>query len=212
MKGHRTKTNKRGRPAKVPDLASQLKKLGVFRMEDAKRIGISQSSLSRMASSGRIERLAPGLYKHPKASISGEELDFAVACTRFKPDAVVGGMTALFHYGLIEQVPQRIWVMLPYERRVHDPLYRCIRTKTPFDKGVDVHKHYRITSLERTIVEAFRYASKIGLRTAFRAARTAIQENRTTLQKIYREAKVLGLERFIQRHWEALTPEGRTAH
>lgn len=36
-------------------------------------------------------------------------------------------MTALFHYGLIEQVPHKIWVMVPNERRTTHTLYRCVK-------------------------------------------------------------------------------------
>ena len=68
-----------------------------------------------------------------------------------------------------------------------------------------------MTNVERTLFEAFRYASKIGLRIAFHATRTAIKEKKTSIEKIHRQAKKLKLENFIERHWEALIAESEAA-
>ncbi|MBI3557688.1 MAG: type IV toxin-antitoxin system AbiEi family antitoxin domain-containing protein [Deltaproteobacteria bacterium] len=210
MKKSRSKP-KRGRPLRVAKLLPQLKKMGVFRIGDARRLGISQPTLSRLVAANQVVRLGAGLYMHPDSTIKPEEQDYVVACEKLGPDSVVGGMTALFHHGLIEQVPQRVWMMTPYSVKANDHRYRCIRTKTNPRKGVEDHGTYRITNLERTLVETFRYASKMGLRVALRATRTAVAEKRTTLQKIHAQAKALGLEKFVERHWEAIAPEGQAA-
>jgi predicted transcriptional regulator of viral defense system len=160
---------------------------------------------------GKITRLAPGLYCHPDFRIDPAELDFAVVGALFGPKSVIGGMTALFHYQLIEQVPSQIWMMVPQSTRSGNRLYRLVRTQTEPTVGVEDRGLYRITNLERTLVEALRYSSKIGLRTALRATRTALAERRTTLEKIMRQARALGLARVVERHWEALVPEGRAA-
>ena len=201
----------RGRSPQATAALENLKKMGVFRVADAVRAGISQPSLSRLVSEGKINRVESGLYLHPKSPIPADERDYAVACAKFGPKAAIGGMTALSHYNLIEQVPHRIWVMVPYETRSKQSLYRCVRTQTNPQEGIDEHGTYRITNLERTLVEAFRYASKIGLRIAFHAARTAIKEKRTTLEKIHRQAKRLKLEKFIERYWESLISESQAA-
>lgn len=200
---------KKGRPSKIVQVLPQLKKLGIFHVWDAKKLGISRPSLSRLVTEEKVIRLGTGLYAHPDFKIPPEDRDYIIACSKFGPKSVIGGMTALFHFGLIEQIPQRVWVLVPYTQKTSDPLYRCIRTKSDSRKGVEVHDNYRITNLERTIVEAFRYSTKIGLRIAFHAARVAIDQKRTTLSKIYKQARELGLEKFLDRHWEALVPEGQ---
>lgn len=209
MKRKKPKTS--GRPNKATTLLPPLKKLGVFRVADAKRLGISQPTLSRLVAAEQILRVGRGLYAHADTKINPELRDYIIACTKFGPHSAVGGMTALFHYGLIEQVPRRLWMVVPSDVKAQNSLYRCIRTKTNPLKGVVDNGGYRITNLERTLVEAFRYATKIGLRIALRATRTALAEKRTTLQKIHVQAKVLGLERFVERHWEAIIPEGEAA-
>jgi predicted transcriptional regulator of viral defense system len=160
---------------------------------------------------GKIDRVTAGLYCHPETQIDPEERGFAIAAAVFGPAAVIGGMTALFHYGLIEQVPSRIWVMVPKQVRTKDPLYRLVRTQTNPTIGIENHGLYRMTNLERTLVEAFRLSTKIGLRIALRATRTALAHKRTNLQKILRQAKALGMVRVIERHWESIVPESEAA-
>ena len=152
----------RGRPPILTKALDRLKKLGVFQVADAKRVGISQSSLSRFVREKRIRSLEPRFYIHPESKLSGEELEFALACKKFGPESVIGGLTALFHYGLIEEVPGQIWIIVPYAKKSKDLLYKCIRSKTNPQEGVEDKTFYRITTLERTLVEAFRYSSKIG--------------------------------------------------
>ena len=202
---------KGGRPSIAATTAPRLKALGLFRAEDAKRLGVSAVTLSRWVESGLVVREAPGLYRHPDFKIAPEQLDYAIACKRFGEAAVIGGLSALVHYGLTEQVPSRIWVMVSHKTQSRDPLYRCVRTKTSPRVGVDDRGHYRMTNLERTLVEAFRYATKIGLRVALKATRTALAEKRTTLQKLHKQAKALGLESSLERHWEAIVPESQAA-
>jgi len=199
----------RGRPAILPRILDALKEKGVFQLKDAKKLGISQSSLSRLVASGKILRVESGLYLHPDSSLEGVERDYVVACMKFGSGSVIGGMTALFHYHLIEEVPQRVWILVPYDRKTRHPTYRCLRTKTNPKVGIEDHGAYRITNLERTLVEAFRYASKMGLRTALHATRTAIQEHRTTLEKVHAQAKALGLVKFIEKYWETIIPESQ---
>lgn len=197
----------RGRPAALKERLEALKGRGVFRAADAKRLGISQPSLSRFVSEKRLECVAPRLYLHPESALQGEEREFAVACARFGGESVIGGLTALFYYQLIEQVPHRVWVLVPYSRTSPEKLYRCIRTKTDPKEGVENRRHFRITNIERTLVEAFKFSGKIGLRLAFRATREAIHQKRTTLPKIYRQAEKLGMRKMMEKYWEALVPE-----
>src|SRR3989344_2895265 len=93
----------RGRPAILPRILDALKEKGVFQLKDAKKLGISQSSLSRLVASGKILRVESGLYLHPDSSLEGVERDYVVACMKFGSGSVIGGMTALFHYHLIEE-------------------------------------------------------------------------------------------------------------
>lgn len=182
---------------------SKLKKLEVFTLAQAKEIGISHQDLSRFVKEDKIIRMGRGLYKHSKSPVS-REIDFQVACHKFGPESVVGGLSALYYYNLAEQVPQQTWVLVPPQKRSSEKGYRLIRTKTPLNVGIVEGNGYRIASIERAIIEGFKLATKIGERTAIKAARDAISQKQTTLKKIGKTAKELGLDSYLTKYFEAI--------
>jgi predicted transcriptional regulator of viral defense system len=151
----------------------------------------------------KIYRLDRGIYLHPK-SIFTREIDFQIAFKKFGPNSAVGGLTALFHYNLATQVPKQTWVLVPPEKRVSSKSFRLIRTKTSLNIGIIEGDGYRLVSIERAIAEGFKLASKIGERTAIKACRIAIQQRLTTINKIGKMAKELGLESYFTKYFEAI--------
>jgi len=182
-----------------------LKKLRVFTASEAIQLGFSQPTLSRLTTSGELIRLEKGIFRHKDAKINFDHLDFVVATKHFGVQSAIGLISALAYYGLIEQVPQQIWVLVPPTIKTKSPRYRCIRIKSDLTTGIDHHKHFAITNIERTIVEAFKYSTKVGLDVAVRAVRLALRRKRTTATKLLKQAKELKIEKFILRHWEAIT-------
>lgn len=187
----------------TPKQEAQLKKLGPFTLAQAREIGITHQELSILVKEEKIHRMQWGIYLHPKANIP-REIDFQIAYKKFGPNSAVGGLTALFHYNLAEQVPKQTWVLVPPEKRVSSKRFRVVRTKTPLNIGIIEGDGYRIVSIERAIVEAFKLASKMGERTAIHACRVAIQQRQTTLKKIGLMAKELGLTSYFNKYSEAI--------
>jgi predicted transcriptional regulator of viral defense system len=186
------------------DIVNGFEKSGPFTSTEAQKVGLSRSALYRLVKEGRLKKLARGLFLHPKSKINYETLDFAIAQALFGSKAVIGGLTALFEYRLIEQVPQRIWVLVPPSIRSRHKRYRLIRTQTSYEIGIDDHGTYKMTNIDRTLIEALHYSTKIGLGTAYKAIRTALAEKKTTHAKLARVAKNLGMYNVIVRHWEAI--------
>lgn len=187
----------------TPKQEAQLKKLGPFTLAEARQIGISHQELSILVKEEKVNRMEWGIYLHPKANIP-REIDFQIAYKKFGPNSAIGGLTALFHYNLAEQVPKQTWVLVPPEKRVSSRKFRIIRTKTPLNMGIIEGNGYRIVSIERAIVEAFKLSSKMGERTAIHACRVAIQQRQTTLKKIGMMAKELGLTSYFNKYSEAI--------
>jgi predicted transcriptional regulator of viral defense system len=187
----------------TPKQESKLKKLGLFTLSQAEEVGIIHQELSRLVKDERILRMGRGLYKHPKTPID-KEIDFQVACAKFGPNSVVGGLSALFYYNLVEQVPQQTWILVPPKKRSIENGYRLIRTQTPLDIGIIEGNGHRIVSIERAIVEGLKLATKIGERVAIKAAREAIRQKITTLNKIGKMAKELGLDSYLTKYFEAI--------
>ncbi len=44
--------------------------------------------------------------------------DFKLLVLSSAPSAAVGGLSALFHYNLAEQVPGHVWVIVPPEKKI----------------------------------------------------------------------------------------------
>ncbi len=181
----------------------KLKKFGLFTLSQAKEVGISHQDLSRLVKEDKVLRMGRGIYRHTTAPVN-REIDFQVACTMFGPNSAVGGLSALFYYNLAEQVPLQTWVLVPPEKRSREKGYRLIRTQTPLNVGIIKGNNYRIVSIERAIAEGLKLATKIGERTAIKAARDAIKQKQTTLSKIGRMAKDLGLDSYLTKYFESI--------
>ncbi len=182
-----------------------IKKLGVFTLAQGKAAGISQQDISRLVAKRRLVRLGRGIYLHPKASLD-KDVGFQIAYSKFGPGSAIGGLSALYHYNLAEQVPGEIWVMVPPEKRTRETGYKLIRTKTRLDKQIVDEKGYRIVTVERAVLEALKFITKIGERTAIKAAREALAIRKTTEVKLAKAAKELELESVLTKHLEVIVP------
>jgi predicted transcriptional regulator of viral defense system len=182
---------------------TKLKKLGLFTLVQAEKLGLNQQNLSKLVKQEKLNRVGRGLFLHPQASVE-REIDFQIACLKFGTQSIIGGLSALFYYNLAEQVPQQTWVLVPPEKITSDKGYRLIRTKTRLDLAITQGNGNRIVTIERAVIEGFKLATKLGERTAIKAAREAIKQKLTTLNKIGKMAQDLGLEHYLTKYFEAI--------
>lgn len=182
-----------------------IKTLGIITAQQVqKKFGVSQPTLSRWVKNGEIRRLSHGFYAHPEFEIPPQDLDFAIACAKFGPKSAIGGLSALFHYGLTDQPPSQVWVVVPPIRATINQFYRTLRTKTATRHGIEAHEFYRMTSIERTVMEALKFAVKLGPRLAINAARKALRDGLTTERKLGEMATKLKLRPVLEKYWESI--------
>ena len=186
-----------------------LKRLAIFDVSEAyEEIGVSRHTLSRWTRSGRLHRVGRGLYMHPDCPIDPAELDFAVACKHFGEQAAIAGASALFYYRLIAQVPQQIWLVVQQSRKNRINFkynkYKCLRTTTTFKYGIAEKKHFKITSIERTVVESLWFSTKLGPRLTINAARASLVKGMTTERKIGKMAEQLDMQSTLAKYWESI--------
>ena len=184
---------------------SRIKKLGVFTLADGKELGLSQQDISRLVAAKDLRRVGRGIYLHPDAKLD-QDVGFQIASAKFGAESAIGGLSALCHYNLAEQVPGQVWVLVPPDKRTRSRGYKLIRTKTNLDREIVNEKGYRIASLERAVLEGLKYISKVGERTAVKAARDALAGRLTTEMKLGKAAKELGLESVLTKYLEVITP------
>jgi predicted transcriptional regulator of viral defense system len=182
----------------------QIKKLGVFTLAQGKAAGISQQDISRLVAKRDLVRLGRGIYLHPKASLD-KDVGFQIAYSKFGPGSAIGGLSALYHYNLAEQVPGEIWVIVSPEKKTRETGYKLIRTKTRLDKQIIDEKGYRIVTVERAVLEGLKFITKIGERTAIKAARDALAQRTITEASLARCAKELRLETLLAKHLQVIS-------
>lgn len=186
-------------------LLTSIKNLGLLSSREImEKLSITQPTLSRMVRAGELLKLSHSVYCHHSTSIKSQDLDFAIACKKFGPDSAIGGLSALFHFGLIEQAPLQVWIIVPPSKANTNKLYRCIRTKISAKIGVEVKNHYKIVTIERAILEALKLGDKVGIRIAVNAARSALQNGKTTEKKLGLMAKSLKLRSVLEKYWELI--------
>ena len=189
---------------KNESLIKKLEKRGPFRASETR---LERYVLSNLVKEKKIIRLSHGIYIHPNSPVDHRYLDFAEAAVRFGKNSAIAGLTALFHYNLIEEVPNQIWVLVKSQinHRNDNSRYRLIRTKSSFKSGIKKHDFFQITNLERTLIESRRYSSKIGLSTGISACRKALNNGMTTEKKMANMADKLNLFSTFTKNWEAIT-------
>lgn len=183
----------------------KVKKLGVFTLAQGKAAGISQQDISRLVAKRGFVRLGRGIYLHPKASLD-KDVGFQIAYSKFGPESAIWGLSALYHCNLAEQVTGEIWVVVPPEKRTREKGYKLLRTKTGLDKQIVDEKGYRIVTVERAVLEALKFITKIGERTAIKAAREALATRKTTEGKLAKAARELELESVLANYLEVIVP------
>lgn len=188
-------------------LMDKLKSLGLFNLQEARQSGVSQSTISRFSESGEILKLGSGFYIHPEAQYDPSTLDLAISCKKFGQRAIIGGLSALYFYRLIDEVPDRIWVIVPPEKRTTEKIYRLIRSKNIPNTDIDEMDNFRVGTMERTLIESLRYGSKIGIQTAISATRRALSKNLITKKSLFDCSKRLRLTSVLEKFWDLITVE-----
>lgn len=164
--------------------------------------GFLRRTLDRMVDTGSLERLAPGVYKKADSEFDIALEDYAVACLIVGEESYITGLTALFHHSLLNFVPKEIWVAAGKNKR--SKKYRVIRSSVDL-KGVEILEELiRMASVERALVDAFHYSTKMTLDHCFFASRRAFKSGLSSPAKVLRMARSLSLEKYILKHWEAL--------
>ena len=174
-----------------------------FRPCDAEAVGIGYPHLRRLEGLGLVEREGWGLYRRANADITRHHTVAAV-CARV-PRAVVCLLTALEVHDIGSQKPRHVWIAIPHKDRVPTPGGLPMRitrfSSAALTYGVEDTDFEgvpaRITTPARTIVDCFRFQSKIGLEPALEALHEALDDRKATPAEIRRAAEVCGARSLV---------------
>ncbi len=183
---------------------------GLLRTCDLTALGMTRMQVRRLASRGRLIRLARGLYCTPTTQRDDRHALAEVA--KRAPRAVIALTSALQFHNLTTQSPGRLCILLP-------PGYRAPRIENPaiwtfrasgeaLTSGVEEHRiegvTVPVTCVARTVADCFKYRRRIGPDVALRALRDCLREGRATAAGLWRYARVCRVEKVMRPYVEGM--------
>ena len=184
-------------------LPKQLRK-HLFSVKKAEEVGLSRRALQSLYESGQIERVARGVYQSVNAEFSNEDQLNAATLRMGYPSAICL-ISALVQYNLTDAIPRKVWIMVPVSKRTAHKDLKLLRTRSPrWEIGIIKENGYRITSLERTLVDCLIYRRLVGLQTFIDALKRSIQQKKTTPVKILDMAIQLKVGHRLRPYLEVL--------
>ncbi len=186
------------------------KKQGLVRPVDVEEIGAYRQILSILSRAGELERVAPGLYRHPEARLSEHE-NLVVVAKRV-PDAVICLLSALSFHEITTQLPHEVWIARPRGKWMpimeYPPMNLTVMDERFHAYGVERHiiqgVSVKIFSVARTVCDCFKYRNKVGVDVAIEALREAWRSRRVTMDDLRIAAEELLVYKVMRPYLEAM--------
>lgn len=191
-------------------LPRAIRNKGVFRLAEARALGLHAEQVRRLTGRGELTRLGRGLYA-PASAAPTEHHTLAEVAKRV-PRGVICLLTALRFHGIGTQHPREVW--LAVDRRAGVPRIdvapvRVVRLSgAALTTGIDEHEvegvSVRVTSPARTVVDCFRFRNKIGVDVAVEALKDYRRLRKGTADELWRQADQLRMTRVMRPYWDAV--------
>ncbi|HUS46401.1 MAG TPA: type IV toxin-antitoxin system AbiEi family antitoxin domain-containing protein [Phycisphaerae bacterium] len=192
-------------------VVEMVRRKSVLRPRDLKARGIHRECLRRLCAKGLLVRVARGLYVLARADLSSQHT-LALAAQSI-PRGVICLLSALRFHDIGTQNPQEVWLTIDHKAevpRVSYPRLRIVRSSgKALMAGIDKHTIEGVTvkvySPAKTVVDCFKYRSKIGLDVALEALRDCWRQRRATMDDLWRYAKICRMTNVMRPYLESLT-------
>ena len=184
---------------------------GILRARDLVGQNLSRVTLSRLVSEGRLIQLSRGLYSLPDRVVT-EQTNLAEVAIKY-PNSVFCLLTALQIHGLTTQSPHQVWLAIDVKARLPQmdyPTLKVVRfSREALEAGaegvmIDVVVSVLVTSIEKTIVDCFKYRNKIGLDIAIEALQEAWRSKRMSMDRIWEYATICRVSNVMRPYLESL--------
>jgi len=191
-----------------------LSKRGIMRRADLEKAGVHGQTLARMVDEGALFRPSRGVYQLADADIT-ENHAFAEAITA-APGGVICLLSALRFHGLTVQRPAAVWLAISGKAREPKISYPPVRIAWFSDEAMTmgVERHLiggvkvPIFDPAKSVVDAFRYRSKIGRDVAIEALREAVRKRIASPDKILDYAEKIGPLSVFRSHLDTVLANG----
>ena len=192
---------------RVLDLARQM---GMLRPTHLQTIGIPRVILTRLTSSGQLEKVGRGLYRLAGAPVSERESLATIAVK--VPQAVFCLLTALQIHELTTQLPRQIWIAMPqgsHTPKLDYPPVKMVQfSGDAFCEGIEVVQTdqvaLRVYCVAKTVADCFKHRNKIGLDVAIEALKDALSQKKASANDLWRYAKICRVANVMRPYLETL--------
>ena len=175
-----------------------------FRYHEAISAGLTRHQLHILILEGILEQRTRGIYAETQVELDDDQA-FTSAMLRVGNPSAICLLSALSYYGLTDEIPNKTWIMVPFEKRSRYPDLKLFRTRNPhWDIGIEQQSGFRITSLDRTLVDSLANKSKLGSVIGIQALKTGLNQRKTKIRNIAELARQLGVFHRIKTIVEAI--------
>jgi len=197
-------------PASNPKLSRLFRTAATVRSRELVAGGMTRSEISRMVTSGRLERVARGLYALP--GYRGSEHQALATVARRSPGVVFCLLTALRFHDLTTQAPFEVWIGIgnkSHPPRIDYPKLRVVRfSDAGLKEGVETREvdgvPINVTGVARTVADCFKFRGKVGLDVALEALRDALRSKRATSDELWHYATLDRVANVMRPYLEAV--------
>ncbi len=183
----------------------------LLRARDLSQQALPTIVLSRLVASGKLERLARGVYALPGRAMS-QHRSLAEVALRV-PKGVVCLLSALRVHGIGTHAPFEVWLGIGHHApipRLDQPKIRSVRMSgAAFTGGIDRLDvdgvQVPVFNAAKTVADCFKYRNKIGLDVALEALRDGWTQKKFTMDEVWHYASIDRVSNVMRPYLESLT-------
>lgn len=192
------------------NLQTCFKDTSALGIRDLVKLGFPRWQILYAAKTGRLQRIARGLYGLPEAEPT--ESHALAVVSRKAPHAAICLLSALSFHQLTTTMPHEVWIAVKKNTRKPSIAYPPVRVASfaseNFELGLETHRlegaPVKVYSAARTVVDLFRYRNKLGLDVALEALREGYKERRFTLAEVEAIASRLRMAKVMRPYLQSL--------
>jgi predicted transcriptional regulator of viral defense system len=183
---------------------------GILKTSQALALGIAPRTLYAMRDSGLLRQISRGTFQlADQEPLSNPDL---VSVAKRIPKAVICLISALHFHELTTQIPHKVYIALPQSAEkprlsfppldiiwLSDKVYSTGITEQAID-GIPI----KVYSIEKTIVDCFKFRNKIGIDVALEALKEYLKMPRRDIERLISFARIDRVETLVSRYLEAL--------
>ena len=183
---------------------------GQLRMNEAITYGITRYMLYSLRDKGIINQISRGIYRLTElAPLSNHDL---TTVSSRVPNAVICLISALSYHGITTQIPHHVSFAVPRESRLpsldYPPIQAHRFSKQAYLSGIEEHQIdgivVKIYSMEKTIVDCFKFRNKIGMDVILEAIKLYRSQQTLKWNDIIQYARICRVEQVMKPYLETL--------